>query len=262
MKIYVFVDMEGISGVSGSDFVRADGCFYQEARLYYTWDINACARGCFKAGAEAVIVRDGHSRGNHAIWRELDPRVEIIQGVGAGSRMPGLEECDALILLGYHARAGTAGALLEHTYSSAGIQNMWLNGRPAGEFAIDAGIAADRGKPTIMVSGDDAVCREAREWVPEIVVCRVKQALACQQARLLPRETAHRLIEEKAAEAVGRAGRIAPLKVERPVTLRVEHVERLPVPRASLLRPGLEVIDGRTFEIKAPTVEEALLGRA
>ena len=257
MHIYIFVDMEGISGVSNSEFVKTDGRHYAEARRYYTADTNACIRGCFQAGATRVTVRDGHGGGDHMLLDELDPRAGLVQGPGNGPRMPGLDGCQALVLLGYHAMAGTYGAVMEHTYSSASIQNMWLGGRLVGEFGIDAGIAADRHIPTIMVSGDDKVCAEALQWVPEVVTCEVKQGLSCQGARLLPLGKAHALVEQKAAEAVSKIEAIPPMRVGRPVTLRQEVIERGPTP-AFAWRPDLKQIDGRTWEVTADTVEEAL----
>lgn len=254
MKVYIFVDMEGISGISGSEFVSTDGRFYALGRKYYTMDVNACVRGCFNAGADGVIVRDGHGSGNHAIWEDLDPRVELVQGGTPGVRMSGLDECDALILLGYHAMAGNARALLEHTYSSKSIQNMWLNGKPVGEIGIDAGVGADYGIPTIMVSGDDQACAEAEAWIPGVVTCQVKKGTSCQGARLLSKETAHRLIEEKAAEAVNKIGEIKPVEYEKPITIRKELVERGQVGGGH----GVTVIDGRTVEMTADTVEQAL----
>lgn len=257
MKILIFVDMEGISGVSGSDFVMTDGRFYQDGRRYYTWDVNACVRGCFRAGATEVIVRDGHSHGNHLLLPELDPRVEVIQGP-TPRRLPGVEDCDALILLGYHAMAGTPGALLEHTYSSKTVQNMWLNGRKVGELGIDAGVASDFGIPTIMVSGDDKVCREAEDWIPGIVTCQVKESYSCQSCRLLSLAKAHALIEEKTVEAIRKIGSIEPMKVSRPVTIRKEMVERVSVVNP-FARPEVRVLDARTAEVTADTVEEAFL---
>jgi D-amino peptidase len=255
MRIFIFVDMEGISGVSGSDHVMTDGRLYQDARRYYTWDTNACIRACFDAGAEGVIVRDGHSSGNHMITSELDPRAELIQGQ-TQRRLPGIEECDALILLGYHAMAGTAGALLEHTFSSKTVQNYWLNGRKVGEIGIDAGVASDHGKPTIMVSGDDKACAEAEDWIPGVVACVTKTGMMCQGARMLSLDTAHKLIEEKTREAIGRIGDIKPMPIERPVTYRKEMVERCGIPNG-FARPDIRVIDARTVETTADTVEEA-----
>ena len=254
MKLYISVDMEGISGISGSEFVLPDGRLYAEGRRYYTQDINACAQGCFAAGASAVIVRDSHGGGNHALWDQLDPRLEIVQG-HTPSPFPGLEEADALILLGYHALAGTAEALLEHTFSSATIQNLWLNGRPVGEIGIHAAIAAELGVPVILVSGDDKTCAEAEDWIPGVVTCQVKQGLGTQGARMLSAEVAHRLIAEKTQEAVGRLGEIKPLTVPHPVTLRMEMKERVGIPREGT-RPDLRVVDGRTVEATGESVSE------
>jgi len=258
MKVYIFCDMEGISGISGSDYVTTDGRNYALGRQYMTWDINACVRGCFAGGADTVLVRDGHGGGDNVLWSQLDQRVELVQGSGGERRMPGLEECDALMLPGYHAMAGTRGALLEHSYSSKHIQNMWMNGRLAGEFGIDAGIAADFGLPVIMTSGDDKFCAEARDWLPNVVTAQVKVGITCQGARLLPTEAAHKLIEEKAEEAVGLIGTIKPLQVERPVTIRREVVERGGIPNG-FARADVKIIDGRTYETTADTVEQAFM---
>lgn len=255
-KVYIFVDMEGISGISGSDFVLSDGKRYAEGRRYYTEDVNACVRGCFDGGAKAVIVRDGHGGGNHILWNELDRRAELIQGDTSPCRFPGLEECKALILLGYHAMAGTQGALLEHSYSSTSVQNLWLNGRRTGEIGIDASIAAEHGVPTVLVTGDDYACREAGEWIPGVMTCIVKWGLSCQGARLLPRDEAHHRIAEAASKAVAKASKIPPIKVKHPVKLRKEVVERGRLPSSA--RPDIKILNGRTFEISAESVEQAL----
>jgi D-amino peptidase len=257
MNVYVFVDMEGISGISGSEFVTPAGRLYATGRRFYTADVNACVRGCLRGGAETVIVRDGHGGGNHLLVDEMEPAVEVVQGHAGTCRMPGLDECDALILLGYHAMAGTRGALLEHTYSSKSIQNMWLNGRRVGEIGIDAAIGAEHGRPTILVTGDDHACREAEDWIPGVRTCAVKQGLTCQGARLLPLEEAHKRIEDAAAEAVRDAPAIGPISLEPPVTLRKEVIERGSIPGESR---NVKVLDGRTFEITADTVEQALFG--
>jgi len=256
MHIVVLVDMEGISGICRRSQVMADGAHYPAARRYLTWDVNACVAGCFEGGADRVTVRDGHGSGFHFLWDELDPRAEYAQGAGRhGPRMPGIEKADGLILLGYHAMAGTPGAVLEHTMSSASWQKFWLNGRPAGEVAIDAGMAGDYGVPTIMVSGDDKVCREARRLIPGLVAVEVKRGLDLEYAVLLPKEKAHERIRQGAARAVGKCRAIRPYRVAHPVRMRLELVSRGVVPTP---KPGLRVIDGRTYEVTAPTVEAAL----
>ncbi|MEA4863706.1 MAG: M55 family metallopeptidase [Victivallaceae bacterium] len=253
MKIYIMADMEGVSGVTGDTFVG--GPFADEGRKLLTADVNACAAACFESGAETVVVRDGHSTGFNMRPGEVDPRVELVQGATGLTRFAGIKGSDAMILLGYHAMAGTPGAILEHTFSSKTIQNMWYNGRKVGEAGIDAMIAGEYGVPVIMISGDDKLCAEAGDWLPEAVKCRVKTGLGCNAGHTLPLVAAHRMIADCTAAAIAKISGIRPLVPQYPVTLRWENVERCPVPLA-----GATVIDGRTFEKSGDNLERLLLG--
>ena len=157
MKILIMVDMEGISGITSPDQVNADGGrFYAEGRQYTTWETNACIEGCFSGGANEVIVRDAHMYGKNLLWEQLDPRAQYVFGSIGEIRLPDIEDCDGVILLGYHAMAGTPCAVLEHTMSSAGWQNLTVNGAPFGEIGIDAAYAGEYGVPVILVSGDES----------------------------------------------------------------------------------------------------------
>lgn len=255
MKIFVMVDMEGISGIFRSSQVVPDGAHYQTGRKYLTWDVNACVEGCFAGGAKKVVVRDAHGGGCHFIWHELDSRAEYVRGHSARERMPDIGSFDGLILLGYHALAGTPDAILEHTMSSASWQNLRMNGVKCGEIGIDAGIAGDHGVPTIMVSGDDKVRKETRKFLPGAVTVQVKKGLGVEGGQMLSMERAHALITEGAAKAVAKCSQIKPYKVKSPVRMRLEKVSRGKVP---VTRAGVKVIDGRTYEVTAPSVEEAL----
>ncbi|MHC4872094.1 MAG: M55 family metallopeptidase [Planctomycetota bacterium] len=254
MKIAVFCDMEGISGISNNEFVMADRRCYALGQQYMTMDANACIRGCFKGGAEEVLIYDGHCSGTNIIWKDLDSRAELIQGSGGEDRFDFIKDFDALILLGYHAKAGTLGGLMHHTYSSKDIQNIWLNGRAIGEFGLDAAIASDYGIPVIMTSGDDKLCIEAHEWIPEVITCEVKKGIACNKAKMLSAENAHKLIEESACQAVADKDKIKPLKVEKPATLRLEATPRGFMPRVAS-RPGVKRIDELILEVSGDSLE-------
>ena len=251
------VDMEGISGVFNTAQVGSKGevADYFQSRKYYTWDANACIEGCFSGGAEEVIVMDAHGGGNHFVWEELDARARYVRGRSPLERMPEIDSCDGLVLLGYHAMAGTRHAVLEHTMNSKVWQNLWINGKKAGEVAIDAGIAGDYGVPTIMVSGDDKVCNEAKSIIPGIIAAEVKKGLDLEGAILLSKEKAHELIRSSAATAVKKCGKMKPYKLGKPVTMRLELVSRNPLPVSN---PKAKIIDGRTYEVTCPTVQEAL----
>ena len=134
----------------------------EEGKQLMTGDMNACIEGCFAAGATEVVIRDHHGGGRNVDPQAIDKRAKLIQGETPGSRFKDIEGSAAIILLGYHAMALTPGGTLAHSYSSASIQGMWLNGREVGEIGVDAAIAAEHNVPVVMVSGDDKCCAEAQ----------------------------------------------------------------------------------------------------
>lgn len=257
MKILIMVDMEGISGVFCPSQMTKGNFGYEEARQMMVDDVNACVDGCVKGGATEIIVRDAHCDGYNLIWSKLDPRAQYIQGQVEIDRMPEIETCDGVILLGYHAMAGTPQGVLEHTMSSREWQNFHINGKLAGEVAIDAAYAADYDVPVIMVSGDDKLAEEVKELLPETVYAKVKEGLGIAAAKLLPAQKAYAVITENAEFAVSKCKEIKALQLEKPLTIRLELVSRGKVPyrRES---ENIKIIDGRTFECMAPTMKEAM----
>ncbi len=200
-------------------------------------------------------MHDAHFHGFNFIFRDLHPGAEYIQGDNGRQRMPDIDDFDGLILLGYHAMAGTPEAILEHTMSSKAWQNFWLNGVKSGEIAIDAGIAGDHNVPTIMVSGDDKCCKEARKFLKNVVTVQVKKGLAVEGGQMLPLDRAQQAIRQGAEKACRQYKDFKPYKVRKPVTMRLELVSRGKVP---VRRSDVKVIDGRTYEVKGRTVEETL----
>jgi D-amino peptidase len=257
LKVYLFVDMEGVTGVTGSE--QTLGSRREEGARLMAEDINACVAGCYAAGATEVVVRDGHGGGQNVDPERIDSRVTLVQGATPGVRFKGLEGSAALILLGYHAKALTPGALLAHSYSSASIQGLWLNGREVGEIGVDAAIAAEHGVPVVMVSGCDKVAAEAREWVPGAVTCQVKVSTGPQGAACLPPDEARRLIRDKAEEAVRRRKEIPPAAVPRPVTLRWDYLPKGDIDRAAeAIKPAAAP---RRVERSGDSVERVFLGK-
>ena len=226
MNIYIMTDLEGISGITSREQVLPEASRYAEGRRLMVNDINVVVRACKEAGAEKVYVRDCHAAGMNVIWSELCEEADgYIIGYTGDNRYPCLDECDAVILLGYHAMAGTPGGTLEHSMSSASIQNYHINGMQAGEVAIDAGIVGDKGKPVIMVSGDDKVCREAKSLLPWVVTAEVKRGITWKGGVLLPQQKAHALLREKTIETIrameASPEHIKPLQYDKPITMRV-----------------------------------------
>lgn len=258
MNILLMVDIEGISGIYCREQVVPGERRFDEGRRLMTGDVNACVEACKEAGADRVYVRDCHGGSYTLIYDELSDKADYyICGISGDTRFPEvIHDCDGVILLGYHAMAGTKAAVLEHTYSSADIQNIWVNGKLVGETAIDAGILGDMNVPVIMISGDDKVCREAKEIMPWVETAEVKKGTHSFGAMLLPQKKALKVIREKTIKAIKNLDKMKPLVFPKPIHMRVEKIERRPMPN-QISKPYMKVIDGRTFEVVADTMEEA-----
>jgi len=258
-KVYISTDMEGCSGVSCSEQVAATGPRAEEGKQLMAGDINACVEACFAAGATAVTVRDAHASGTNVDPQLIDRRAQLIQGPTPGERFKEIKGSAAMILLGYHAMALTPEGTLAHSYSSASIQGMWLNGREVGEIGVDAAIAAEHKVPVIMVAGDHMVCAEAQAWIPGVVTCQTKKGTGPQSADLLPLEESRYLIQEKTKEALAKRNEIGLIQIKYPATMRWDYL-----PKGSLRTHNPEFkpyADPRRVEKTGDSVELLLLGK-
>ena len=264
MKLLIACDMEGISGVVSWDQVDPSKPEYQRFRHIITADVNAAVTGACAAGAKEIVIADGHWNSSNVLLDELDPRAHLNTGTPTRlSMVQGADSgVDAAIFIGYHARAGSLHAVLDHTWSSVRVANLWLNGRITGEFGLNGAICGEMGIPVIMVSGDQTVCAEAREWAPGVAAAQVKTAAGRYAAHCLPFEVSRKLIEDTALEAVSSftaKKHPAPIQMGTPVTVTIEFFHSHMADQASLL-PGASRLDGRRIEFKAGTMVEAYLG--
>jgi D-amino peptidase len=251
MQVYISVDMEGVAGVVHEDQTdpidpRHAG-EYNRFRRLMTSEANAAVEGAFAAGATRVLVNDSHWRMRNLLAEELHPGAELLSGgPKLGSMVEGVDQgFDAAMFVGYHAMAGTAHAVIDHTYSGT-VHAVRLNGRPAGELAINAGLAGHHGVPVVLVSGDQALGAEARELLGESVeTVVVKHAVGRFAARSVSPAESRRLIREGAAAALAR--KHEPLVLERPVRIEVEFALAQMADMAELV-PGSVRTGGRTLE--------------
>ena len=205
MRVYISVDMEGISGINCPDYVLTTGRLYPVGQRLTTADVNAAVGGAFDGGADEVIVADMHGGSGNILVEQLDPRALLLAGVPHQPRFPFLDETvDGVFLVGYHAMAGTFQANLEHTMSSAAWFRFCVNEKPYGEIGIDGEIAAECGVPVVMVSGDDKLCEEALGWFGNIETAMTKQGLGRQSALCLSPQAGNARVYAAARRAVER----------------------------------------------------------
>ncbi|MGE5122965.1 MAG: M55 family metallopeptidase, partial [Acidobacteriaceae bacterium] len=156
MKILIAADMEGITGVTNWNQVDPGRAEYPRFRRLMTGDVNAAVRGAFEAGAEEVVVTDGHDLGTNIPIEELDPRTRLICGDYSPLAMvQGVDQdVDGVIFVGYHARAGSQNAILDHTWSSRRVANLYLNDTLVGEYGLNGALAGHFNVPVLMLTGD------------------------------------------------------------------------------------------------------------
>jgi len=261
MNLLIAADMEGITGVVNWDQVTPGTAEYQRFRRLMTADVNAAVEGALAAGVEHVQVTDGHWAGANILIEELHPRARLNTGAPSPFAMvQGVQNgVDAALFIGYHARIGTRNAILDHTWSSKSLSNLWLNGRLTGETGLNAALCGAFDVPVLLVSGDQSVAAEASDWITGIETAVVKTASGRFTANCLPPDLSQRLIRISAERAVRRfAGGNGPqaLKLAQPVTLRVEWVNTQMADMVALL-PGASRLDGRTIEFLAADMPAA-----
>ena len=261
MKVYISADIEGITGlVSWSQCSRPDGKSYdyQFARRMMSHDVNAAIRGARAAGATQIVVKDSHGNSKNLLIEDLEPGIELVSGHGSGidGMMMGLDSTfDAAILVGYHAKAGTHGGIMEHTITG-GVHRLFVNGIETGEMGLSAGVAGRYGVPLVMVSSDTAGCREAQTLVDGIVTTSTKDGLGRYMGRLLhPSETGP-AIEDAARIGVEIRKSLVPYVFEEPTKIRVEFNRAEEADQCARMI-GISRADGYSVEAEYPSYVEA-----
>ncbi len=251
MRVVIWVDMEGIAGIETWDQVTGGKPQYEEARRLMTGEVNAAVRGAKAAGADDIIVIDCHGAGGSYSFKSLIPeRLESGASYVLGHPWcryvePLREGCDAALLVGAHAMAGTPDGVMCHTVSSEAWYNAWIDDQLVGESGIEAAICGVWDVPVVFVAGDDATCREVRELLgPKVVAAPVKTGLGRYSSRTLSHVDACALIETRVNEALSTRDWPAPYKTATPTTFTVE----LAAPDHALNfagRQGVEIVSPR-----------------
>jgi D-amino peptidase len=249
MKVFVSVDMEGVSGLTDPAEMRAGGRGYERGCELMTGDANAAVAGAYTAGATEVAVTDAHGTGRNLRVDLIDRRCTLARGPYKPMRMgEGLDSSfDAALFVGYHARAGTPDGVLNHTWMGREILNVHLNGEVAGEIRLMAAFAGSYGVPVALVTGDAAACSEAGELLGDVETVAVKAGSDRYAARLVPPARAQEQITDAASRAVKSIGRFEPYVVPAPHTLGIEWASTA-IAQSCAVIPGVRLVGPRTTE--------------
>ncbi len=226
-KIYILTDLEGISGVFKFGQTREkDSPWNIHACEYFMDDLSAVIRGLLDGGATEILVVDGH--GNQCVIPHMmEPGIKYVTGVPRPGAMWGLDSTFVgMVQLGAHAMMGTPDGVLAHTQSSRSENRYWYNGVESGELVQCASIAGYYDVPTMLVTGDEATCREAKQFFGEnCVTVAVKDGIAREAAILYPFEETHKALYEGAKRSMEALSRCKPYKLDMPIKGKLQYLD-------------------------------------
>lgn len=246
LKVFISVDMEGISGIVGGSGQPADS---QANRKIMAGDVNAAIEGVLDLGEAEVVVSDGHGGMRNIRPEDLHEAAVLVRGSPKPlTQMAGIGKgFDAALFIGYHSMKGTLKGVLAHTISGGTIDSITINGLEVGETGINAAIAGYYGVPLIFVAGDLAVAKEAEALIPNIGTVAVKEGVSRRAAKCLNPNTAHKLIKEGVTEALKKRESIEPFIFKPPIEVLVKYANSLMADAVEFM-PTAERIDGRTIK--------------
>lgn len=236
---------------------RAGNDEYECARRWMTAEADAAVHGAFDGGAIDVLVNDSHGGLRNLIPDSIDRRAHLILGKPRYlSMIAGMDDCDAVCMIGYHVRVGSRG-VLAHTINSFAFARVWLNEQELGEAGLYGALAGGHGMPVAVVSGDDVFIKETRPLLPHTTFVETKQAEGQNAGTSLPPGQSCGTIYAAMKATVQRGRFSMPLRPQAPI---VCHLQTQTPTLADLFcqRPAPERIDGAMLRFTADFVEHAV----
>lgn len=265
MKVFLSIDMEGVSGLVRWADVVTRGIDFERNRRFMTLDANAAIAGAFEGGATEVVVEENHGVEElcDLFLDEIDPRCTVVRGAGrpTATTMAALDSSVGVVLLvGHHARAGSRPGIMAHTVSYDQFKAVRVGGNDCGEPEIFAIRAGEVGVPVGLVTGDQIVAAQLRQRVPQAEAVIVKQALSNVAGAVIPPARARDLIRDGARRAVERAlaGKLHPYEGEiAPYAIEVDLREPVSGPRRDNLErlPEFEIVGTHTVRTVADDMD-------
>jgi D-amino peptidase len=253
LKVFISVDMEGITGIVHGDQTTPGTAEYGNGCAWMVADVNAAVEGALAAAATEVVVNDSHGSMRNVNPAQIHPKAILISGSPKPlSMMQGIDASfAACLLIGYHAKAGTQDAILDHTISGSVVRAVRVNGAELPELGLNAAIAGYYGVPVVLVSGDTAVCRQANEILgKDVVTVAVKEAYGRMAAKLVPMGEARLKITAGVKEALGKLAGAKPYKLNAPYKFELEYHVSAQADMGAMI-PGTKRIDARTLGFTA-----------
>jgi len=255
MKLFISTDMEGVIGVSSWNEMNlsVNGHNVNSAiNNELNWIVDGIKSSDIDDKVDEITICDSHSRGENVPYGQIeDKRVNLIRGYPRKFyMMQGLDESyDAVMLIGYHARIGSFKGLMDHSYSSSCIYNIRINDILVGEVEINAFLAGFYDVPVCMISGDDVLEEQMREFYGnDFPYVRTKEGIGRFAGKMYHPDRVRDIYASKVkefTEIVNGDGKKYIKKATGNTKLEIELVNTVITDAVSAV-PGLERIDGRT----------------
>lgn len=252
INVFLLTDVEGIAGVDSITQMDRTSPEYENTRMLLSNSINKAVSACFEANADKVYYLDGHGGGGNVFEDLIDPRAqkcslqEWVELLKSGS-------IDCQIELGAHARAGTINGFLDHTINSKTIFSIKINGIEMCETSLHAALCGKFGVSVIAVTGDEATCRQVKEYIPNCFTCAVKNATERNIATTYP--DADEKMHDTIIAAITNYKSVPPYQVSEPFTVE-ETYYRTDICESAMRKESaaFERIDARTLKKTVPTI--------
>jgi D-amino peptidase len=257
LKIYISVDMEGIAGVVTADQLGPGGFEYERFRHFMTNETLSAITAAKSTGATEIVVSDSHGNGESLLIDQFPKDVRIVRAWPRhGGMMAGLDPSfDAAMFIGYHASTTNARGVRAHTFSSAHLARVTLNGNAVTEGEFNAAYAGSLAVPVIFASGDDAAMEELRSRLGNIETVETKKSLGFHSAETLTPEASCEKIVIGVRAALVRLHDFKPFVVKTPVTLELTFKNYTPAEILSYLR-SVQRIDSHTIRFVGKDMAE------
>lgn len=226
MRVFISVDMEGISGIERVEEIFRGMPAYQTFRQIMAGDVNAAIQGAIDGGASDVVVSDSHGYMCNIRTGDLHSEGRLRSGMRrALCQFKGFSHrFDAAFFVGYHSKAGTADGILSHTWIPA-FRDVRVNGLSVGEYGLNGYLLGSYDVPVVLVCGDDKTVEQARSMLGEsIEYVTVKKSLGYLKGDHLPLKESRARIRDGATRAVRLLSRGRPPvpRLGRPVTIELD----------------------------------------
>jgi D-amino peptidase len=203
MKVYISADIEGVAGITNWNEAEKNHPDYPEFRQRMTDEVVAACEGAIAAGATEILIKDAHDSGRNILADRLPECARLVRA-WSGHPLAMVQELDssfdAVLLIGYHSKAGTESNPLAHTLTLR-VAQLAINGEVASEALIHSWAAALHRVPVVFLSGDKGICADAKAFNPGITTVAVSEAFGPSTVSLAPKRAQH-LIRQGVALAL------------------------------------------------------------